>query len=151
MAKSPSSFHSRNRPPEPPPPPGLAPRVAAAAVLADVVGNGASLEDRLSEAPPGRLSELDPRDRALALVGFDVQVESQEAPLRAGGRADGDSAIVFAISGSVVWLAALAVALGSVLGGYLGGRASRTLPNSVLRALVVVVGVGATLYLVFSR
>ncbi|MBI3568328.1 MAG: transglutaminase domain-containing protein [Gemmatimonadetes bacterium] len=36
--------------------------------------------------------------RALALVGFDVQVESQDAPLRAGGHAEGDTAIVFAIT-----------------------------------------------------
>ena len=36
--------------------------------------------------------------RGLALRGFDVQVESPQAPMRAGGRTDGDSAIVFAIS-----------------------------------------------------
>jgi len=36
--------------------------------------------------------------RGLALRSFDVQVESQQAPMRAGGRTDGDSAIVFAIS-----------------------------------------------------
>ncbi len=36
--------------------------------------------------------------RALALQRFEVQIESQDAPLRAGGRTDGDSSIVFAIS-----------------------------------------------------
>ncbi len=61
------------------------------------------------------------------------------------------AAVVFAISGAVVWLAALAVAIGSVPGGYVGGRVSRLLPNYVLRALVVLVGVGATVYLVVSR
>ncbi len=61
------------------------------------------------------------------------------------------AAVVFAISGAVVWLAALAVAVGSVPGGYVGGRISRLLPNWVLRSLVVVVGVGATVYLVVSR
>jgi hypothetical protein len=36
--------------------------------------------------------------RALALQTFDVQVESQGTPLHVGGRADGDSAVVFALS-----------------------------------------------------
>lgn len=61
------------------------------------------------------------------------------------------AAIVFAVSGAVVWLAALAVAIGSVPGGYVGGRISRRLPNYVLRGLVVLVGVGATVYLVVRR
>ena len=61
------------------------------------------------------------------------------------------AAIVFALSGAVVWLAALAVAVGSVPGGYVGGRISRRLPNYVLRGLVVLVGVGATVYLVVTR
>lgn len=61
------------------------------------------------------------------------------------------AAVVFALSGVVVWLAALAVAIGSVPGGYVGGHISRRLPNYVLRGLVVLVGVGATVYLVVSR
>lgn len=60
------------------------------------------------------------------------------------------AAVVFAISGSVVWFAALAVALGSLPGGYVGGRVARLLPRWVLRALVVLIGVGATLYLVLG-
>ncbi len=58
------------------------------------------------------------------------------------------AAVVFAASGAVVWLAALAVALGSIPGGYVGGRLARRLPNYVLRAMVVAIGIGATLYLV---
>lgn len=61
------------------------------------------------------------------------------------------AAVVFAISGAVVWLAALAVMLGSLPGGYVGGRVARRLPRWALRALVVVIGVGATLYLVLGR
>ena len=61
------------------------------------------------------------------------------------------AAAVFAVSGEIVWLAALAVAVGSVPGGYVGGRISRRLPNYALRALVVLVGIGATLYLVVVR
>ncbi len=36
--------------------------------------------------------------RALALQSFDVQVETQGTPLHVGGRTDGDSAVVFALS-----------------------------------------------------
>lgn len=60
------------------------------------------------------------------------------------------AAVVFAVSGAVAWLAALAVAAGSVPGGYVGGRVARLLPNAVLRVLVVFVGVGATAYLVLA-
>jgi uncharacterized membrane protein YfcA len=58
------------------------------------------------------------------------------------------AAIIFAISGAVVWGAALAVAVGSIPGGYVGGRLARRLPNAALRAMVVAIGIGATLYLV---
>jgi len=60
------------------------------------------------------------------------------------------AALVFALAGAVSWLAALAVAAGSIPGGYVGGRIARRLPGMVLRALVVVIGIGATLYLVLG-
>mgnify|MGYP006278961509 CR=1 FL=1 len=61
------------------------------------------------------------------------------------------AAIVFAIHGAVVWWAAIILAVGSIPGGYVGGRTARRLPRSVLRGLVVTVGVLATLYLVVRR
>ena len=61
------------------------------------------------------------------------------------------AAVVFALSGAVVWLAALAIAMGSIPGGYVGGRVARRLPGVVLRGLVVLIGVGATLYLLLGR
>jgi uncharacterized membrane protein YfcA len=61
------------------------------------------------------------------------------------------AALVFAISGAVVWLAALAIVVGSIPGGYAGGRLARQLPASALRVLVVAIGIGATLYLVLDR
>ena len=60
------------------------------------------------------------------------------------------AALVFALAGAVSWLAALAVAAGSIPGGYVGGRIARRLPGTVLRALVVLIGIGATLYLVLG-
>ena len=54
------------RPPPEPPPPGLAPRQAAAQILADTLTKGRSLEDRFfDESALGPLAGLDPRDRAL--------------------------------------------------------------------------------------
>jgi uncharacterized membrane protein YfcA len=51
------------------------------------------------------------------------------------------AAIFFVFSGQVVWIAALVMAFGALLGGVLGGRlASRVKPNS-LRRLVVAIGV----------
>ena len=61
------------------------------------------------------------------------------------------AAVVFAIHGDVVWLAALAIACGSIPGGYVGGRVARRLPGQVLRGLVVLIGVGATAYLVLHH
>ncbi len=67
MTKSPVSFRGHGKPAEPPPPPpGLAARLAAATLLADVAAGGHGLEDRLADRASGRLSELDPRDHALA-------------------------------------------------------------------------------------
>jgi uncharacterized membrane protein YfcA len=61
------------------------------------------------------------------------------------------AAVVFAIHGDVVWLAALAIACGSIPGGYVGGRVARRLPGQVLRGLVVLIGIGATAYLVLHH
>jgi uncharacterized membrane protein YfcA len=61
------------------------------------------------------------------------------------------AAVVFALNGAVVWLAALAIAVGSIPGGYVGGRLARRLPAAALRGLVVAIGIGATLYLVLNR
>ncbi len=67
MTKSPQTFRSHGKPAEaPPPPPGLAARLAAATLLADVAAGGHSLEERLADRATGRLADLDPRDRALA-------------------------------------------------------------------------------------
>ena len=49
----------------------------------------------------------------------------------------------------VNWLAALAIAIGSVLGAQLGGRVGRRLPATVYRVVIVVVGVAAIVGLVW--
>jgi uncharacterized protein len=51
--------------------------------------------------------------------------------------------VIFVFSAHISWLPALLIAIGSILGGIAGARWGRTLPPSVLRAVIVVVGITA--------
>jgi uncharacterized membrane protein YfcA len=53
------------------------------------------------------------------------------------------SGLIFVIAAHVAWGAAALVAGGSILGGVLGARYGRRLPESALRAIIVIVGVSA--------
>lgn len=53
------------------------------------------------------------------------------------------AAALFIILGSVAWQPALLIAAGSVVGGWVGGHWGRRLPRTVLRAVIVVVGLAA--------
>lgn len=57
------------------------------------------------------------------------------------------AAIMFAITGHVIWLSALLIALGAVAGGYTGGRFARRIPQFWMRVVVVLVGIFASGYL----
>lgn len=52
------------------------------------------------------------------------------------------AAIFFVFSGQVVWLAALVMAVGALLGGSLGGRVASRVKPQILRRIVVVIGTG---------
>jgi hypothetical protein len=59
------------------------------------------------------------------------------------------AAIFFLFSGQVVWLAALAMAIGALAGGAIGGRLAGKVKPATLRWIVVVIGVTvAMIYLV---
>jgi uncharacterized protein len=88
---------------------------------------------------------------ALGLVYDPAPQRANAAKNILAAAANVTAALVFAVSGAVVWLAAVAVAAGSIPGGYVGGRVARRLPGQVLRGLVVAIGVGATLYLVLGQ
>lgn len=67
MTSNPRTFRPRGKTPEPPPPPpGLAARLAAAALIADVVAGGHALDERGLGQSASRFSDLDARDQALA-------------------------------------------------------------------------------------
>jgi len=56
--------------------------------------------------------------------------------------------VIFVFAAHVAWLPALLIAVGSVAGGVLGAHGGRRLPEPVLRAVIVVVGVFAIVRLV---
>jgi uncharacterized membrane protein YfcA len=53
------------------------------------------------------------------------------------------AAVLYALVADVDWLAVLLVALGSMAGGFIGARVGRRLPASVLRGVIVCIGVAA--------
>jgi uncharacterized protein len=56
---------------------------------------------------------------------------------------NGIAAVVFVLVSQVNWPAAIAIAVGSVLGAQLGGRVGRKLPPTLYRVIIVAVGVVA--------
>jgi uncharacterized membrane protein YfcA len=59
------------------------------------------------------------------------------------------AALVLVASGRVDWAMAFVVALGSILGGALGGAVATRVNGEVLRWLVVVLGAGIGLWLLW--
>ena len=57
------------------------------------------------------------------------------------------AAAIFAFSGTVQWREALAIGAGAMLGGYLGARALKVLPERALKIGVIVIGVALTIAL----
>ncbi|MBS3962251.1 MAG: sulfite exporter TauE/SafE family protein [Sandarakinorhabdus sp.] len=58
---------------------------------------------------------------------------------------NGAGALVFALSGEADWRAALILGAGSMAGGYLGARLIRHVPDRILKASVVVIGLALTI------
>lgn len=54
------------------------------------------------------------------------------------------SFVIFAIGGKVVWIPALVMGLGTILGGLAGAPVARPIPMPVLRKLIAAVGFGMT-------
>ena len=65
VTKPPRSFQQRQAQAPAPPPPGLTARLVAASVLADMAGQGSTLDERLGAETSSRMTDLDLRDRAL--------------------------------------------------------------------------------------
>ena len=66
---------------------------------------------------------------------------------RAGDDRQRIAAVVFVIVSEVNWPAAIAIAVGSVLGAQVGGRVGRKMPPTIYRVIIVVVGIAAIISL----
>jgi uncharacterized membrane protein YfcA len=60
------------------------------------------------------------------------------------------AAVVFVSVTDVAWPAAAAIAVGSFIGGSLGGRYGRLIPQTAYRAVIVAVGLAALVYFLVS-
>ncbi|MEU7767595.1 sulfite exporter TauE/SafE family protein [Nocardia sp. NPDC049190] len=63
---------------------------------------------------------------------------------------NGVSALIFIVVADVDWRVVVLIALGSIIGGQFGARMGRRMPPTVLRAVIVVVGVIAVVRLLTS-
>jgi uncharacterized membrane protein YfcA len=93
-------------------------------------GQGIVLFALLASSLPGSLLSLNAIRAALA------------------GIANGVAAVVFVFAAHVAWLPAGLIAAGSTAGGVLGAGIGKRLPDPVLRAVIVVVGLAAIAQLV---
>ncbi len=86
----------------------------------------------------------------MAVLGLrydeDVQ-QSNAAKNLMGSLANVAAAVVFIVSGMMSWKFAIALWLGSILGGYYGAALARRIPRSALRLIIIAVGVYAAGYL----
>jgi uncharacterized membrane protein YfcA len=57
--------------------------------------------------------------------------------------------VVFVFVSEVNWVAAIAIAIGSVLGAQIGGRVGRKLPATIYRVVIVIVGIAAIVSLLW--
>jgi uncharacterized membrane protein YfcA len=60
------------------------------------------------------------------------------------------AAVLFVFIARVDWWAVLAVALGAMLGGFVGAKVGRRIPAPVLRGVIVCVGIVAIIKLVYG-
>ena len=63
---------------------------------------------------------------------------------------NGVAAVIFVVLADVAWGAAALLAAGAVVGGQVGAKVGRRIPTPVLRTVIVVVGTGVALRLLFT-
>ena len=63
-----------------------------------------------------------------------------------GGVINGVATITFVITGAIVWPQAIVMTVGAILGGYFAAHYAQKLPQSWIRAFVILVGAAMTVY-----
>jgi hypothetical protein len=76
----------------------------------------------------------------LSLFGFQDLHEINALKVAATTLANGIACILFAVSGQVVWRYCLLAMVACAIGGYASARLARRIPQSLLRGLVVFLG-----------
>ncbi len=64
---------------------------------------------------------------------------------------NGVTVVIFALEGVVVWKYAAAMAVASIIGGYIGARMARKLPAGRVRLIVIAIGFGVAGYSFYKR
>ncbi len=83
---------------------------------------------------------------AIGLPGELKELNAVRAVL--AGLANFTAAVVFLFAADIAWEAVLVIAIGSTIGGLVGASIGRRLPDRILRAVIVVVGLAAIAQLV---
>ena len=63
-----------------------------------------------------------------------------------GGIINGTAVVTFAIKGAIAWKPGVIMIVGAIVGGYYGAHYAQKLPQSWIRAFVILVGTGMTAY-----
>jgi hypothetical protein len=82
----------------------------------------------------------------LAAMGMTDIHEMNALKVVLGGVINGVAAVTFVVTGAIVWPKAMVMTAGAVGGGYLSAHYSQKLPQSWIRAFVIVVGAAMTIY-----
>jgi uncharacterized membrane protein YfcA len=88
---------------------------------------------------------------ALALLGLGDIHRMNAVKTLLASLINGMSALVFILSGNVHWPYALAMAIASSIGGYLGAHTARRIDRRLVRAGVVCIGFGLAGYYFFRQ
>jgi len=67
-----------------------------------------------------------------------------------GGIINGMAVVTFAVKGAIVWKPGLIMIAGAIVGGYFGAHYAQKLPQAWIRAFVIAVGTGMTVYFFWS-
>ncbi len=91
----------------------------------------------------------------LLMALFGILIDDELQRLNAvknvlAGLVNAIAAVIFIVASEVAWDAALVIAVGSTIGGQLGGMYGRRLSPAVLRGIIVVVGVTAAVRLIVT-
>ena len=82
----------------------------------------------------------------LAIVGMTDIHAMNALKVVLGGIINGIAVVTFVVARAVVWKQGTVMIAGAVLGGYLGAHYAQKLPQAWIRAFVIAVGTGMTVY-----